>query len=167
MVKSLGSRNTGTDCMTNILMRSSLIILIHRLSINRASTLQSRISRILHVVKSRERIRLESCTGSSGAQENNTIKIYWKNLITNCPVIVDDAKRSTISYGPKKAKLQGATAKQYGSYVPTFVPQSRPPPILDHHRDLTLCVNLFCVQGHTFFPYHLEKVTILYHGICL
>jgi len=74
------------------------------------------------------------------------------NLIRNCPVTVDDhAKRALLIYGPDVAALKGKTTKGSSQHVPTFNPVQVPGFILQHHSDVTLCMDIFYVQGHPFF----------------
>ena len=52
--------------------------------------------------------------------------ILAKNLIRNCPVTVDDAKRALLIYGPDEAALKGKTTKAPSRHVPTFNPVQVP-----------------------------------------
>jgi len=85
-------------------------------------------------------------------------QILAKNLIRNCPVTVDDAKRALLIYGPDVAALKGKTTKGPSQHVPTFNPVRVPGFILQHHSDVTLCVDIFYVQGHPFFHTISRKV---------
>jgi hypothetical protein len=77
--------------------------------------------------------------------------ILKKNLITNCPVTVDDAKRALIIYGPDLAAIKGKTTRgKLTPHVPSFVAVPIPAPILEHHHQVTLCVDFFFVQGQAF-----------------
>jgi len=49
-------------------------------------------------------------------------KILIKNLIRNCPVTINDAKRALLIYGPNVAALKGNTTKGPTKLVPTFTP---------------------------------------------
>jgi len=84
-------------------------------------------------------------------------QILAKNLIRNCPVTVDDAKRALLIYGPDVAARKGKTTKDPSQYVPTFNPVQVPGFILQHHSDVTLCVDIFYVQGHLSFIPFLAK----------
>jgi len=85
-------------------------------------------------------------------------QILAKNLIRNCPVTVDDAKRALLIYGPDVAALKGKTTKGPSQHVPTFNPVQVPAFILQHHSDVTLCMDIFYVQGHPFFHTISRKV---------
>ena len=74
------------------------------------------------------------------------------NQIRNCPVTPGDASRALIIYGPDIATIKGKTVKGPASpRTPTFEAVPIPPPVLEHHRDITLCLDFFFVQGHAFF----------------
>jgi hypothetical protein len=78
--------------------------------------------------------------------------ILRNNLIRNCPVMPDDAKRALIIYGPDIAVIKGKMTRSGAApRTPTFVAESIPAPILQHHQNVTLCVDFFFVQGHPFF----------------
>ena len=78
-------------------------------------------------------------------------KILRQNLIRNCPVTPDDARRALLIYGPDIAAIKGKTTRSSASKrVPTFEAIPIPPPILKHHRKVTLCIDFFFVQGHGF-----------------
>ena len=80
--------------------------------------------------------------------EAEFVNILKRNLIRNCPVTPDDAKRALIIYGPDIAVLKGKmTQSAAAPRAPTFEAVALPPPFLDHHRNVTLCVDLFFVQG--------------------
>jgi hypothetical protein len=72
------------------------------------------------------------------------------NLINNCPVTADDAKRAIMIYGPDTATLQGKMTKHPGQHVPTFTPVQVPQFVLEHHKNVTLCQDFFYVQGLPF-----------------
>jgi hypothetical protein len=85
-------------------------------------------------------------------------QIFAKNLIRNCPVTVDDAKRAQLIYGPNVAALKGKITKGPSQHVPTFNPVQVPGFILQHHIDVRLCMDIFYVQGHPFFHTISRKV---------
>ena len=73
------------------------------------------------------------------------------NQFKNCPVTVEDVKRYFANYGPDVASLQGKTVKRSSALARTNMPTPLPPMILQHHREVTLCIDNFCVQGIPFF----------------
>ena len=74
------------------------------------------------------------------------------NLLRNCPVTPNDARRALIIYGPDIAVLKGKTTRsEAAARVPTFEAVAIPPPILKHHRGITVCADFFYVQGLLFF----------------
>lgn len=77
--------------------------------------------------------------------------ILSKNIIANCPVTVDDAKRALIIYGEDIATLKGKTTKSKPApRVPDFSAVPIPAPILQYHKNITLCIDFFFVQGQCF-----------------
>jgi hypothetical protein len=77
--------------------------------------------------------------------------ILSKNIILNCPVTVDDAKRALIIYGPDIATLKGKTNRgQPATRIPDFTAVPIPAPILMYHQNITLCIDFFFVQGQCF-----------------
>ena len=78
--------------------------------------------------------------------------ILRNNLIRNCPVTPDNAKRALIIYGPDIAVIEGKTTRSHAApRAPTFVAEPIPAPILEHHHNVTLCADFFFVQGLPFF----------------
>ena len=74
--------------------------------------------------------------------------ILQLNLIRNCPVTPDDAKRALLIYGPDVAVLKGKMTRTTAApRVPTFEAIPIPAPIAAHHRNVTLCLDIFYVQG--------------------
>ena len=74
------------------------------------------------------------------------------NQIRNCPVTPDDARRALKIYGPDIAVLKGKTTRSSAApRVPTFMATALPAAIVEHHRNITLCIDLFFVQGLAFF----------------
>jgi len=92
--------------------------------------------------------------------------ILAKNLIRNCPVTVDDAKRALLIYGPNVAALKGKTTKGPSQHVPTFNPVQIQGFILQHHSDVTLCMDIFYVQGHPFLHTLSRKSSIPHRCSC-
>jgi hypothetical protein len=57
-----------------------------------------------------------------------------------------------VIYAPDVAVLKGKTVKAAAaSHTPTFHTVPIPAPLMDPHRRITLCVDFFFVQGHTFY----------------
>ena len=76
--------------------------------------------------------------------------ILKNNLIHNCPVTVDDARRAIVIYGPDMASLKGKTTAKQSSSAPSFDQVHILAPILKENTDLTLAIYYFFVQA--FFP---------------
>ena len=73
------------------------------------------------------------------------------NLIRNCPITVADAKRAGFIYGADTAYLKGKTTQRPAlPHVPTTMAVPLPDFIEAHHRDITLCMDFFFVQGIAF-----------------
>ena len=79
--------------------------------------------------------------------------------IKNCPVQVEDVKRYFKIYGPNVATLQGKTTKKRSPGAPTRSPCPLPPDLLRNHRDVTLCIDIFYVQGIPFSTRSQTKST--------
>ena len=84
--------------------------------------------------------------------------ILRNNLIRNCPVTVDDARRAIIIYGTDRASLQGKTVKAKGEHVPTFSAVEIPAPIVKDHENVTLATDFFFVQGLPFIHTISRKI---------
>jgi Zinc knuckle len=79
-------------------------------------------------------------------------EILSKNLITNCPVTVDDAKRAMLIYGPDLATIKGKTTRgKFAPHAPDFRAIPIPAPILEHHQAVTLCIDFFLYKGKFFY----------------
>jgi hypothetical protein len=86
-------------------------------------------------------------------------EILKLNLIMNCPVTIDDAKRALLIYGPDLATIKGKTTKgSPAPHTPSFLAVPIPAPILEHHKDVTLCVDFFFVQGQAFLHIISRKI---------
>ena len=90
--------------------------------------------------------------------------ILKHNLLRNCPITPNDARRALHIYGPEVAIIKGKTTRTAAApRVPTFEAVPIPPPVLAHHRNVTLCADFFYVQGLVFFhtvSRHLEFRTV-------
>ena len=97
--------------------------------------------------------------------EAEFVSILQRNLIRNCPITPDDARRALLIYGPDIATLKGKmTRLSAAPRVPTFESVPIPAPILDHHRNVTLCVDLFFVQGLRVSPHRLARDRFSHRG---
>jgi hypothetical protein len=68
--------------------------------------------------------------------------ILRNNMIHNCPVTPDDAKRALIIYGPDIAALKDKTTQTGAApRAPAFVAKPIPATILEHQSNVTLCVD--------------------------
>ena len=80
------------------------------------------------------------------------------NLITNCPVTVDDAKRAVLIYGPPIPSLKGKTSQNAPKPLPNFIRQQIPAPILDAHKEVVLSIDNFFVNGNKFLHSISRKI---------
>ena len=85
-------------------------------------------------------------------------KILSQRLINNCPITADDAKRALAIYGPDLATLKGKTTRKNGEHIPGANPIPLPDYITEHHADVTLCIDIFFVQGQRFFHTISRKI---------
>ena len=84
--------------------------------------------------------------------EQSFRSLLQNNLILNCPVSPDDAHRALAIYGPDVATLKGKTTRATAAArAPTYLAVPLPPTVLEHHRNVTLCVDFFFVQELCFF----------------
>ena len=80
-----------------------------------------------------------------------------RNLIQNCPVTADDAKRVLlVIYGPDVAALKGKmTHNSASDRIPTYEAIPIPPSVLEHHQNITLCIDFFFLKDtHSSTPSH-------------
>ena len=73
------------------------------------------------------------------------------NLIRNCPLTSDDAKRAMNIYGDEFATLQGKTVKHQNKSIPNFQTVKIPAPIIEQYKDVRLFIDIFWVNGSPFF----------------
>jgi len=79
-------------------------------------------------------------------------RILKHNFIHNCPVTPTDAARALAIYGKDVPFLKGRTTQRAAApHVPKFTAVPLPPPVLQHHREVTLCADYFYVQKIPFF----------------
>jgi hypothetical protein len=83
--------------------------------------------------------------------EQEFTEILQDNLIRNCPVTSDDAKRALQIYGPDVATLKGKTVKQQNRGIPNYQAVQIPGPIIDRYRDVRLFIDIFWVNGSPYF----------------
>ena len=71
--------------------------------------------------------------------------------LLNCSITADDVKRARQIYGPDISFLKGhQTNSGTSPHVPTLTPIAVPPHILQHHSNVTLCIDFFYVQRICF-----------------
>jgi hypothetical protein len=78
--------------------------------------------------------------------------ILRNNLLHNCPVTPTDASRALTIYGKDVPYLKGTTTKTVAApHIPAYEAVPLPPPVLQHHLNVTLCADFFYVQRIPFF----------------
>ena len=73
------------------------------------------------------------------------------NLIVNCPVSVEDAKRAVTIYGKETAFIKGKTTRRPPTPTEKVEVEPVDPLILKNHGKVTIGVDVFYVQGMKFF----------------
>ena len=92
-------------------------------------------------------------------------RILTNGSIRNCPVTPLDAKRAIAIYGPDIAVLKGKTTRSgVAPRVAAFKAVPLPPPVLEHYRNVVLCVDFFFVQGHVFL--HTIARDLQFRTVC-
>ena len=78
-------------------------------------------------------------------------RMIQQNLLRNCPIGIEDAKRALRIYGPEVNALRGKTVRTTPKRAPGFeVIAEIPQDILSLHKEVTLCIDFFFVDGITF-----------------
>ena len=76
--------------------------------------------------------------------------IVSKNLVKNCPIESCHIQAADDTFGPNIGSLKGKTRRRTVPHVYAHV-DPVPPPILEHHRAVTLCIDLMFVNKIPFF----------------
>jgi len=80
------------------------------------------------------------------------------NKIRNCTVTCEDAQRAIVIFGPSVAGLQGKTVNAGSTHISSFVPTQIPAIIREKHQNITLCTDIFYVNGNPFFTTISRKI---------
>ncbi|KAL7574572.1 hypothetical protein ACA910_015922 [Epithemia clementina (nom. ined.)] len=75
--------------------------------------------------------------------------ILANNLLRNCPITLDDARRADKIFGSDIGMLKGV--KGPSSSVPSTMPTTLPAHIMESHHRVTLAMDIFYVNGIAFF----------------
>ena len=73
-----------------------------------------------------------------------------ENQLQNCPITVDDANRALHIHRTDIDALRGKTARTTPDHVPSNQIRPLPSDILEAHRNVTLCFDIFFVDGLAF-----------------
>ena len=79
------------------------------------------------------------------------IKIIRDNLLKNCPITIADANIALSINGPNHNASRGKTTRQATEHVRSNQRTPLPPEILAAHKQVTLCVDYFFIDGLVFF----------------
>jgi hypothetical protein len=90
--------------------------------------------------------------------QNEYAAILQNDLILNCPVTPDNAKRALIIYGSDVVTLQGKTVKKQNNRIPGYQPVLIPAPIIAKYSNIRLFVDIFWVNGSPYFHTILEWI---------
>lgn len=90
--------------------------------------------------------------------QKNFENFLSKNMLMNCPVTVQDARRAISIYGPDVATLKGNTTVGHPALVPNNTVFEMPMDIIVDHKDVELCVDIFYVNKVKFFHTISRKI---------
>ena len=96
-----------------------------------------------------------------------------ENQLQNCPINVDDANRALHINGTNVDALRGKTTRTTPDHVPSNQIRPLPSEILETDRDVTLCFDIFFVDGLAFvgtvaWSLHFLTVEYIMHAFpCL
>ena len=87
--------------------------------------------------------------------ETDYQRILRNNLIRNCPVTPTDAACTLVIYSADVAFLKGNTTQKHAApHVPAFEAVPLPPPVMEHHLNVTLCADFFMYsRSLSYTPY--------------
>ena len=81
----------------------------------------------------------------------NFFRILDNNFIHDCPVTSEDARRALYVYGPDIATIKGRVTRKQPAHVFNRHLIPLPMHIRTWHRTVTLCVDIFYINGISFF----------------
>jgi hypothetical protein len=79
------------------------------------------------------------------------VEILQNNLIGNCPLTLDNARRALKIYCPDRATLKGKTVKKLNRGIPSYQAMPIPAPIITQYDKVRLFIDIFWVNGSPFF----------------
>jgi Reverse transcriptase (RNA-dependent DNA polymerase) len=74
-----------------------------------------------------------------------------QNQLVGCPITVDDANRALKIYGSDVPTLRGKTVRKTPEHIPSNQERTELPKLLEEHGRVTICFDIFFVDGHAFF----------------
>jgi hypothetical protein len=75
----------------------------------------------------------------------------FNDILDNCPLTSDDAKRAIKIYGPAVHVLKGKGVKKENKGIKNYQPILIPAPIIEKYKDLRIFMDIFWVNGSPFF----------------
>lgn len=91
--------------------------------------------------------KLQNIIGRPSARDH--LNIVKGNLLKNCPFVREDVMAAEDLFGPNLGSLKGKTVRQSGDQVrPEY--EKIPISIMERHQDVTLCIDLMCVNKIPF-----------------
>ena len=82
--------------------------------------------------------------------ERTFMEAIAQNQILNCPVRLDDARNMLQVYGRHVQTMRGRSTRRRRNHVPSNASIPLPASILEAQQNITLCADLFFVDGLTF-----------------
>ena len=116
------------------------------------------------VKKARKALELYRLIGRPS--QNEFIRILQHNLIPDCKVTAQDARIGFDIYGTDPSFLKGKTKRKKPSIVPEMRLIPIPPDVLNQHKHIVLCVDIFYFGGQRFLHtiskhYNFRTVTMI------
>jgi hypothetical protein len=87
---------------------------------------------------------------TTGMSLHTLLETIDRKLLTNCPITRADVKAAEDIYGTSIAHLKGKTVRRQGKHVTSLV-TILPSTIADKYKLVTLCGDIFYVNGISFF----------------
>jgi hypothetical protein len=106
----------------------------------------------------KERTKREQYKKIGRPSEKEFNDILQNNLICNCPVTSDNAKRALKIYGPDVATLKGKTVKKQNRGIPNYQAVQIPAPVIAQYNNVRLFVDIFWVNKSPYFHTILEWI---------
>jgi hypothetical protein len=104
-----------------------------------------------HQTTTQERRLSKTSARTRGASRSRIFcQVIPKNQLKKCPVTASNANRAIKIYGPNVDALRGKTTRTTPAHVPSDQLRPLPFELLDAHKNVTTCFNIFFVDGFAF-----------------